>query len=152
MSLVCGQCIEPRLFYIDRCGGREKQETANTRVAFSLLASLPSLRPIATLISDKFKQLRKRKSTYKNGSKRHMNTVKSGNAATFLPFSRKESWTNGHRPMLDSSSVIEMDTKAPHIEANLPGNWISEIEAVEPALEMGAEKTVAKMDAASVRW
>lgn len=114
--------------------GWEKHTIANIIVPFLLLACLPSLRPIATLVSDKFKQLRKRKNTHKKGSKLLMNTLKSGNAATFLPLSRNTIWDDGNRPVLDSPSVIDMKPVASHVEAKAPGHWESEVETVKPAL------------------
>ncbi len=88
---------------------------------------------MATLVSDKFKQLRKRKNTHKKGSKLLMNTLKSGNAATFLPLSRNTTWDDGRRPIWDSPSVIDIKPVASHVEAKAPGHQESEIETVEPA-------------------
>lgn len=101
-------------------------------------------------ISDKFKQLRNRKCTHTKGSKLLIGTLRPGDTATVLPLSSKKSWDDGHRPILDSSFVVEMEAIVPHFEAKAPGRWMSEVEAVEPAVAMGAEKTVAGMGETSV--
>lgn len=88
-----------------------------------ICACLPSLRPITTFISEKFKQLRKHKSTHRNGSNVLMDTLRPRTSATILPLSTEKSWADGHRSTLDSSSMAEM----------------------------AAEKTVAEIDVASVR-
>ncbi|KAF6237360.1 hypothetical protein HO173_004250 [Letharia columbiana] len=113
-------------------------------------ACLPSLRPIVAFISDKFKQLCKRKSTHTKGLKLLMGTLRPSDTATVLPLSSKKSWDDGHHPILDSSFVVEMEAIAPHFEAKAPGRWVSEVEAVEPAVAMGTEKTVAGMGETSV--
>ena len=46
--------------------------------------------------------------------------------------------------------MVEMEAIAPHFEAKAPGRWMSEVKAVEPAVAMGAEKTVAGMGETSV--
>lgn len=99
------------------------------RVAFLLLACLPSLRPVGKLISDKFKQLRKHKIMHKRSSKSLTDKLNPGNATTVLPLSKKKNWWDGQRSMLDSSSMIEMEAKA-------PGCSDSEIETIEPAFHI----------------
>ena len=124
MSLVCGQYTKHHLLFTDHLWtDRQKHTRANISAPFLLLACLPSLRPIATFVSDKFKQLRK-----------HKNTLKSGNAVTFLPLSRNTIWDDGHHSILDSPSVKEMKPVASHVEAKAPGHWESEVDTFESAL------------------
>lgn len=129
VSLVCGQYTTPHLLPVDCYCWLARHEPANIRLALLALACLPSLRPIATFISERFCQPRKRKLMHQRRSGLLMNRLKPGNATPVLPLSRKKSWDDGLRLILDSSSAMEM-------EAKVPGRSVSELDKVEPTFEI----------------
>ena len=59
------------------------------------------------------------------------------------PLSRRQSWNNGSNPVLDSSTIVEVEARnpqAPELDAEAPGPHILEIETLEPeAPELDAE-------------
>lgn len=66
-----------------------------------------------------------------------------------LPISRKQSWGDGPNPMLDSSTIVEMEAKnprAPELDAEAPGPHILEIGTLEPVLKTDSQRSLAAME------
>ena len=132
------------------------QELNRLTVELSLLflACLPSLRPVLSLIAEKLVLLRKRKSTYKRGSKLLMDMLPAGRSAPLpiLPLSREQSGTDERHLILDSSAIIEVEAnnpRPPELDAEAPGPHILEIETVEPILEMAYQRTIPELEGQS---
>ncbi len=123
MSLVCGQYFDPRLLSINRFFrvGKEKGERRDciklTSGSFLQLACLPSLRPIATLISDKYKRLHKHKNTHKK-SILPLDAVRPNNAPSVVPSSTKYSCDSGYFPRSESLSGVDMEAELPQVETS----------------------------------
>ena len=128
-----------------------RRELANIRVYPGTTACLPSLRPILSLISEKLRLLRQRNNHRKRGSELLMDMLPARKPASepVLPLSRRHSWNDGPNPMLDSSTVLEMESrtqKAPELDAEAPGPHILEIETTEPVLEMESQRYIAELE------
>lgn len=116
-----------------------------------ICACLPSLGPILPFVSEKLKLLRNRKSTHKRGSQLLMDILPARKPASspILPLSRKQSWSDGPNPMLDSSTIVEMEAKnprAPELDAEAPGPHILEIGTLEPVLKMESRRSTAELE------
>ena len=92
------------------------------------------------------------------------------------PRSRQQSWNDGPNPMLDSSTVVEveannprkpeLDAEAPgshvlemesqipfaQLDADAPGPHKLEIETLEPVLEMESQRPLAELEGRSRPW
>ena len=148
-AIICGQ-------YMTASSTRSysRETTANIKSSRLSLACLPSLRPILSFISAKFKQLRKHESTHKRGSKLLMDMLPAGKSPSspVLPLSRKQSWNDGQHPMPDSSAVVEveaMNPRTPELDAEAPGPHILEIGAQEPVLELECQRSIAELEGGS---
>lgn len=80
-----------------------------------------------------------------------MDMLPAGRPASIpvLSLSRRHSWNDGPNPMLDSSTVLEMEArtqKAPELDAEAPGPHILEIETMEPVLEMESQRSIAELE------
>lgn len=125
---------------------------SDCRVLPSLLACIPCLRPILSLISNKLTLLRNRKSTHKRGIELLIDMLPADKTAppSISPLSRQESRDDGNRPVLKTSSVAELEANTPRIpelgaEALRPR--ILEVETVEPIHEMRSNHPpVAELD------
>ena len=133
-----------------------------------LLACLPSLGPIITLVSIKFSQICKRKrisQPHKRGSEllKEILPVFKATAppSPILPSVRAPSWNDGPNPMLDSSPILEVDSnpRVRELDAESPGPQILEIETVvhtsitdllENALELEAQMPIAELEGSTL--
>ena len=95
---------------------------------FSLLACLPSLRPIATHISNKSKHLRERKNMHTNDSGLLTNKSPPGNAAFDMPSSTEISSDDRQSQILDSSFDLEKGAEALRSETDVATRCVSELE------------------------
>ena len=67
--------------------------------------------------------------------------------------SREQTHDDGPNPMLDSSTIIEMEANNPHkpeLDAEAPGPHILEIETVEPVFEMYTQGHVGELEGESI--
>ena len=70
-------------------------------------------------------------------------------SSPFLPLSRKQSWSDGPNPMLDSSTIVEMEAKnprAPELDAKAPGPHVLEIGTLEPVLKTESRRPTAELE------
>ena len=80
-------------------------------------------------------------------------------SSPILPLSRKERWSDGPNPMLDSLAIIatnprapgleEMEAtnpRAPELDAEAPGPHILEIGILEPVLRTGSQRSLAELE------
>ena len=115
-------------------------------------ACLPSLRPIATFVLDKSKQLRKRGSTHKQGSRLLNDISKSGNTPFIaLPLSEIQSQDHGQDSIQDTSFEPEKEAKISRTETSTLPHWVAEVETDEQAFENGVDKVLARMNKTSPR-
>ena len=66
-----------------------------------------------------------------------------------LPLSRKQSWSDGPNPMLDSTTITEMEAKnprGPELDAEAPGPHILEIGTLEPVLRTQSHRCPAELE------
>lgn len=87
---------------------------------------------------------------------------KAGTSSRILPLARSSTWDNGPNPVLDSSPVVkaEANPRVRELDAEAPGPHIleigtavpiSEIETVEPALELEAQRLIAELEGSTMR-
>ena len=138
MSVICGQYTISTFLGISLVyhpllyrGKKKEIELANMYAVSSTLACLPSLGPVITFVSDKFRQLRASKSMRENNVGSLAKASRKVDAPIVLPLSKIESWDNGPRSTLDSYFVMDMETKVLSVEMNATKNWISKVETVE---------------------
>lgn len=88
---------------------------------------------------------------------------KADTSSRILPLARSSTWDNGPNPVLDSSPVVkaEANPRVRELDAEAPGPHIleigaavpiSEIETVEPALELEAQRLIAELEGSTMRW
>lgn len=73
-------------------------------------------------------------------------------ASPVSPVSSRQDWNDEPHPMLDSSTVTEMEAttpRAPELDAEAPGPRVLEMETVEPALEMESQKQIPELEGRS---
>ena len=95
--------------------------------------------------------LRNGRSTHKRGSQllQDMLPARKPVSSLILPLSRKQSWSDGPNPMLDSATIIEMEAKnprCPELDAKAPGPHILEIGALEPVLRTQSQRSPAEVE------
>ena len=105
-----------------------------------MVACLPCLRPILTVISETFDRLRKHKSTHKKGLELCMDMLPGAKPTSLmLPLLRGQSWDGDQYPAPDPSVVMELEANRPRgaeLDAEAPGNHVLEIETRSPRVEL----------------
>lgn len=147
-SIICGQ------YMTASSSSSYERAWAETRILDLSSACLPSLGPVLSFISEKLELLRKRKSTHKRGFNFLMGLLPASKSAptSVIPLSRRQSWSDGPNPMLDSSAIVEAEARnarAPELEADAPGPHTLEIGTVESILEMYSQRPTGELEGRS---